>query len=230
MAVVPRPASTVVLMNECSKVYLTRRPVTMKFFGGYWVFPGGAIDKTDYLSHEEYIHCGDTQPAFHPAYYVAAARELFEEAGVLLVCNEAKEPLSLEQQKRNEYRQLLLSGEISFFEMLKKEKLHLFLDRFTFFGQLITPEESSIRFDTRFFLAKLPKGQSPQPDLHEVDDALWFSPEEALAENQKGNIPLGPPTILALKTIMDSEKGKPLMMPDLVSSQEWLLKNMPRKW
>jgi 8-oxo-dGTP pyrophosphatase MutT (NUDIX family) len=221
MAVIPRPASTVVLMNDLSQVYLTKRPSTMKFFGGYCVFPGGAVDKTDYEIDGHYIKYGNHDENFHPAYYVAAARELFEEAGILLVSSGDGSLFNFETAKLIEYRRLLLNGEMSFLNMLEQEGFHLQLENLTYFGHLITPEVNPIRFDTRFFLTQLPTGQFPNPDSNEIDDAIWFSPEEAICAHQNGDILLAPPTILALKTIMNYQKGGPLIMPDLATAKKW---------
>ncbi|MGG3560891.1 NUDIX domain-containing protein [Neobacillus rhizosphaerae] len=145
MAVIPRPASTVVLMKDLSKVYLTKRPTTMKFFGGYCVFPGGAVDKTDYEIDNKYTKYGNYDETFHPAYYVAAARELFEEVGILLVNSGDGAPFNFETDKLKEYRRLLLNGEMSFLNMLEQEGFHLQLENLTYFGHLITPD--LIQFD-----------------------------------------------------------------------------------
>ncbi|MGX6443223.1 NUDIX hydrolase [Neobacillus sp. K501] len=215
MAVTPRPASTVVLLDDKSRVYLTKRPKTMKFFGGFYVFPGGAVEKSDFEIDSGYIKIKEPMESFDSAYYVAAARELFEEVGILLNINDNGLSVPLEKEVEKEYRRQLIQGELSFIQLLKKEGLHLNLENLTYFGQLTTPERNPIRFETHFFLAKLPKGQYPSPDLTEIDEASWFTPEEAITAYQNGEISLGPPTILALTAISDHQKGKPLMMPDL---------------
>jgi 8-oxo-dGTP pyrophosphatase MutT (NUDIX family) len=209
MTGIPRPASTVVLMNHLSKVYLTKRPQTMKFFGGYYVFPGGAVDEDDYILGCRYQ---DLQIEFDPAYLVAAARELFEEVGVIL-CNE--HPVRFQLNTDEEYRRKLIAGELSFLQILQQENLTLSLKNLLYFGNLTTPKDKPIRFDTRFFLAHLPKGQTPKPDQNEIDEASWFSPQEALKVYRNGEILLGPPTILALETIDNYLKGLPLVMSDL---------------
>ncbi|MEH7308703.1 NUDIX hydrolase [Neobacillus drentensis] len=221
MTVIPRPASTIVLLDHSSRVYLTKRPKTMKFFGGFYVFPGGAVEKGDYALDFEYIKNGIRNESFDAAYYVAAARELFEEVGVLLGSTDDGSDLQLNKGTAIEYRRLLLDGEISFLQLLKQEGLHLNLDNITFFGHLVTPKEKPIRFDTRFFITQLPNGQYPNPDVNEVDEANWFSPQDALSAYQSGKISLAPPTIIALRTIMNSQNGTTLMMPDLQTAKKW---------
>lgn len=217
MAVIPRPASTVVLMDQSSRVYLTKRPVTMKFMGGFHVFPGGAVEKNDKVNNNDRIINGE-QNSLSLSYYVTAARELFEEVGVLLGKKEDGSAIQLLKVQANQYRQDLLNGDISFFEVLERERLYLDLHRLTYFGQIITPEEMPIRFDTRFFLAKLPKEQNPDPDRTEIDEAIWIKPEDALEANDNKQIKLAPPTIISLQTIINYQNGGELMMS--VTSEE----------
>lgn len=211
MTAIPRPASTVVLMDDHSRVYLTKRPDTMKFFGGYYVFPGGSVDEDDYILGNKYNSI--IQKTFDIAYLVAAARELFEEVGVIL-CKE-KSPVVFQYSTESEYRQKLINREISFLQILTQEKLSLNLEVLKDFGHLVTPKDKPIRFDTRFFLTRLPNGQKPKPDCYEIEEAAWMSPQEALEAYRNEQILLGPPTILALQTIKNYLDGDSLIMPEL---------------
>lgn len=215
MPAIPKPASTVVLMDELDRIYLTKRPETMKFLGGYFVFPGGAVDSGDRQHDSMFMNLGTCEETFSPAYYVAAARELFEEVGVFLGgAKDSTQPF-FKKRPDQEYRHLLVNGEMSLLDLLKVEGLYLNLMSLRYFGHFITPEQSPIRFDTRFFLAKLPAGQTPKPDKQEVADAFWASPEEALAAYKEKRIPLAPPTIASLHGISRYLKGEPLQMPSI---------------
>jgi len=214
LSAIPRPASTVVLMDHLSRVYLTKRPETMKFMGGFYVFPGGAVEQSDNVKDSNSIINGIGNKTFELAHYVAAARELFEEVGVLVCKKEDGSTDQLGEETEREYRRLLINGDLSFLQMLKKEGLQFELDSLAYIGQIITPNRSRIRFDTRFFLTKLPKGQTPKPDLYEISDTKWISPADALTAYQNGEISLAPPTIHTLKTIINYLKGAPLTMPE----------------
>ncbi|EKN67564.1 beta-lactamase domain-containing protein [Neobacillus bataviensis LMG 21833] len=214
MTAIPRPASTVVLMDQSSRVYLTKRPETMKFFGGYYVFPGGAVDQADGIQDCNGFINGIRNDTFELSHYVAAARELFEEVGILVCKKEDGSPVQLNEEIELEYRRLLIKGDISFLQLLKKEGLQFQLDHLTYFGQIITPTRSRIRFDTRFFLAQLPTGQAPKPDAREISETKWITPVDALTAFQNGEILLGPPTIHALKTIINHQYGGHLQMPE----------------
>ena len=214
MSAIPRPASTVVLMDQTSRVYMTKRPETMKFFAGYYVFPGGTVDRADSLLECNSFINGTHNDSFELAHYVAAARELFEEVGVMICKNEDGSQVLLDESKELEYRRLLINGDISFLEMLKQEGLQLQLDDLDYIGQIVTPNRSPIRFDTHFFLTKLPKGQSPKPDANEISEGKWMSPGDALTACDNGDILLGPPTVHTLKTIFNYLNGVPLKMPE----------------
>jgi 8-oxo-dGTP pyrophosphatase MutT (NUDIX family) len=69
------------------------------------------------------------------------------------------------------------------------------------FSRWITPEQVRIRFDTRFFLAPVPEGASPEPDGEETVDARWFTPQGALDAHGRGEILLVFPTIKHLEQL-----------------------------
>lgn len=214
MIVIPKPASTVILMDEQNRVYLTKRPKTMKFLGGFYVFPGGAVEDTDDGGSKQ-IKNGDLNNPFQIAYYVAAARELFEEVGILLCEEDDGSIVQWSLEKERNYRRLLIHGEISFLQILKQEGIYLNLNQLKYFGNLITPKGSPYRFDTNYFLSSLPLGQTPRPDNYEIDEAFWLTPEEAIAKFQKGELPMIKPTILVLQTIIHHLQGGPLMIPKM---------------
>ncbi|WP_209124548.1 NUDIX hydrolase [Alkalihalobacillus sp. BA299] len=214
MTVIPKPASTVILIDDISRVYLTKRPKTMKFLGGFYVFPGGTVEQADNIVENKYIMNCVPHDVFSGAHYVAAARELFEEVGVFLGTTSEGVPIQIPENTADEYRQLLINREISFLDILKYEGCLLDFEKLQYFGNRLTPKGSPFRFDTRFFLARLPKGQSPKPDSHEIADAFWITPEDALLSHQKGELSMVSPTVVSLRTLLDHQKGAPLMMPE----------------
>lgn len=196
-------------MDDESRIYLTKRPETMKFMGGFYVFPGGALENSDKFS-DRVILKNKMDHSFHHSHYIAAARELFEEVGVFLGGrDDGSEPL-FKKKSEQEYRRQLINGSLTLKDLLYLEDLHLYLDSMQYFGHMITPESSPIRFDTRFFLAHLPKGQNPQPDELEIDEAFWITPAEAIEAYQEKRILLAPVTIASLRGIYDYQQGKPL--------------------
>lgn len=217
----PKLASTVVLCRPDGKgkfeVFMTRRPVQMRFMGGFYVFPGGGLREGD-CSDKVLSRCrglspekakeilgGAMGPKLALAHWIAAIRELFEEVGILLCTGEDGADLDLGREglgkRLAEKREALARGRLDFAEFLESERLFCAASRLVYFSHRITPEVSPIRFDTRFFLARAPADQSPLIRSEEVTDALWLAPGEALAHAQEGSLPIMPPTTSQLKTL-----------------------------
>jgi 8-oxo-dGTP pyrophosphatase MutT (NUDIX family) len=181
---------------------------------GNYVYPGGTVDKGD--DNEEVLaHCitgpsEGTSDAGHPfanllGYRVAAIRELFEEAGVLLAYRTDETPFLLsndaERKRFFEYRKKLNAGELTMLELAVEEHLLLALDQLHYYTHWITPEANPVRFDTRFFAARHPSGQEASPDLKETTDGVWLAPRPALEANIRGTVPLSPPTLKTLEDV-----------------------------
>lgn len=210
MVAIPKPASTVVLVDEQYNVYLTQRPKTMKFLGGFYVFPGGGMDEADRLVGNELLTGEIQDDSLHKGHYITAARELFEEVGVLLGDRKDSTTFHLTESEKETYRKQILDGDITFGQLLKREHMTLSFESLQYFGHLVTPERFPIRFDTRFFLAKLPKGQSPVPNNGEVEEAFWISAEEGLQQYENKQLLLAPPTIVVLESIINFKNGEKL--------------------
>ena len=95
--------------------------------------------------------------------------------------------------------------------MLQNEGMKLDVKNLNYLGQIITPDFNPVRFDTRFFLAKLPKHQTPTPHPTEIDMASWFHPEEALRNYENKEMQIAPPTIHILKTLLTYAKSGELI-------------------
>jgi 8-oxo-dGTP pyrophosphatase MutT (NUDIX family) len=209
MSVAPaRPASTVVLLRPASpfEVFLVRRSDSIAFMGGAHVFPGGRLDAADHLGDIESVSAGaaaaaarmpDVPADVAVAHHVAALRELFEEAGVLLA-----HPLTaISTGQREAYRRELLAGAIAFGDIIRAEYVRLALDELAYFAHWVTPEIETRRFDTRFFIARAPEGQTPVHDEGETSHSEWFAPLAAIEQSRGGLISLPPPTWTTLSIL-----------------------------
>jgi 8-oxo-dGTP pyrophosphatase MutT (NUDIX family) len=217
--VLPRFASTVVLVRAgnhgAGEVLLTRRPEGMRFLGGFYVFPGGTVNASDYaaetlercrgLSAEQAkgILQAELMPSQALGHWVAAAREAFEEVGVLLCCPERAPSTATEQAKTRfeRARRGIVSKELGFGAFLQQEKLFCDLSRIVYFDHWITPAIYSIRFDTRFYIAALPPHQQALTRSEEVTHSLWIEPQEALARIDQHDFPILPPTTIVLQRL-----------------------------
>lgn len=155
------------------QLLMMRRPGGAEFAPGAWVFPGGSVHL------DEDAGLGDPVRG-------AAARELFEELGILL----ARRPDGRFARDREcaAVRERVAGG-VAFKAALDQLGLTPALDRLAYFSRWITPLPMKRRFDARFYVTKLPAGQREHPQAGEVVDWRWVTPEAALAELQ-----LVPPT------------------------------------
>jgi 8-oxo-dGTP pyrophosphatase MutT (NUDIX family) len=212
-----RPASTVILVRESEaekelQVYLLKRSGKSGFFPGNYVFPGGTLDpdEEDTIFWQDHLDLSGREliERFGPgltnedlmAYGVAAIRETLEEAGIFLAWKKMEGIGSSEIFCERPSPEAQVSG--WFREKVLQEGWRLSFSRLFPWSHWITPEAMPKRFDTRFFVASMPEGQHCKPDERETTHGLWISPRKALEANGKGEIPLSPPTLVTLHSLL----------------------------
>lgn len=196
------------------EVLLLRRNLRADFVGGAHVFPGGAVDPEDGGPRVERLCRGRTDDAASAtlgvgsgglAYWVAAVRECFEEAGLLLACSPDGEAVSFSDpgvaERFARHRAALNARERSFLGVCESEGLSLSVDALHYFAHWITPEGSPRRYDTRFFVAAAPEGQTPAHDAGETISDVWVRPADALERHRAAEMELILPTIRNLQAI-----------------------------
>jgi glyoxylase-like metal-dependent hydrolase (beta-lactamase superfamily II)/8-oxo-dGTP pyrophosphatase MutT (NUDIX family) len=205
----PRPAATVVLLRPGPggpEVLLTRRPSTMAFAADMHVFPGGAVDAGDAdprLVARSALAPGDARASLGGdigapealARYVAALRELFEEAGVLLA-----EPL-LDAATARSARERLLAGRSTMVDIAEGFDLRLRTDLLAPIGHWTTPPIMARRFDTRFFAAELPDGVEATFETDEIVGHRWEAPRAGLDAMAAGDLAMWVPTSATLQQL-----------------------------
>jgi len=193
------------------EVLMLQRSLRLAFMPGVHVFPGGAVDAAD-RSPALHALCAGLDDAAASralgiergglAYWIAAIREAFEEAGVLLAYDARGEIVSLTgatAERTRAHRQALDQGHDDFRDLVLSEGLRLAVDRLRYFGHWITPVGSPRRYDTRFFLATAPEGQEAQHDERETIAHVWVRPQEALELCARETINMRLPTIRTLE-------------------------------
>ncbi len=184
--VTPVGASTVLLLRDGAdglEVFMVVRHREIEFASGALVFPGGKVDPGDEESSLQGIG-GDLAPAAL-AFRVAAIRETFEEAGVLLARPRGAAALigaARLDRISGRHREALHDGEITMREIVEAEDIELACDLLIPFAHWVTPESQPRRFDTHFFLAAAPLEVAARHDGSESVDSLWIRPADALAE------------------------------------------------
>lgn len=137
---------------------------------------------------------------------VAAARETFEESGVLLGRNRDGSPISkeaLQTQRAKQVRHDLQDCEVAidWADWLFEEGFVLSLSELVFTSWWVTPPGNSRRFDTRFYLAALPEGQHAWHDGVEMTDSFWITPQSAATSAARGEFMIGLPTLQNLQAL-----------------------------
>ena len=218
-----RPAATVIIAREAPEatggfeIFMLRRTRGAAFAGGMFVFPGGRVDGDDHLHRYDPHRQGpsDFQAPQQAAlgaewrgFWVAGIRESFEEAGLLLAYTAEGELLAYDESNRERfhgYRSPLHAGQLSLYEICEQEKLKLAVDHIHFVNRFVTPFGRPRRFDTRFFLAEAPPGQTGVHDDRETVDSVWISPADAIVRNDAGEFDLMRVTRMQLEML--AERG-----------------------
>ena len=200
-----RPAATIIVVREAVEsyeIFMLKRTTKASFASGMYVFPGGRVDGDDHLQKYDAFRFGptqDQQPQVQAlgdewrGFWIAAIRETFEEAGLLLayrgedLISFANEEV---QNRFSAYRDPLHSGELSLLQLCENENLKLAVDQVHFYNRFVTPLGRPRRFDTRFFIASAPESQRPKHDELETVDSVWITPQEALQQHKDGEFDL----------------------------------------
>ena len=216
-----RPAATVIIAREAPavrggfEIFMLRRTRGAAFAGGMYVFPGGKVDGDDHLHKYDDHRQGpsDFQAPQQAAlgaewrgYWVAGIRESFEEAGLLLAYTAEGELLAYDDDNHDRfhaYRGPLHDGTLSLLEICEQEDLKLAVDHIHFVNRFVTPMGRPRRFDTRFFLAEAPPGQTGFHDEQETVDSIWISPLDAMARNDAGEFDLMRVTRIQLEMLAE---------------------------
>ncbi len=216
------------ISNSDFELFMVRRHAKSRFMPDRYVFPGGRLEEADAapqaLARLYGFELESSLPVFRDVagqgawaaelkltrpqqagLYIAAFRELFEEAGVLLAIEEASgQPLDLQadQNQADRFAALRLAmqeGQLDFIGMLAQEKLLLDFNSLVYFSHWITPLTEPYRFDTRFFLAQAPLNQVAESDHFETTDGLWLTPKTAQARYTAKDFNIAYPTLLHIE-------------------------------
>lgn len=234
-----RPAATVVMLRDGPgglEVFLLQRHGLSDVLGGAYVFPGGKVDAAD-AELDAHAHLDQPLQALHASLgeddlaprdaaglYVAALREAFEESGVLFA-----------QGTPDVARAAALLREGHTFDaMLAALALRLDTRSLLPWSRWITPRAPSVmnkRFDTRFFVAAMPPGQTARHDERETTRSAWLAPRAALHQYRDGHIELAPPQIMSLahlarhasvREVLDAARARrpPVIQPEPLQHED----------
>ncbi len=235
-----KDASTVIVLREAGdglETFLLCRHRQSGFMGGAHVFPGGKVDpsdkepswraRVDRPTEDITAQLGETNAEVGLGLLVAAVRETFEDAGVLLANTVADVDLPATRRR--------LHDGASFSELASDIDMKIDSLALTPYARWITPKMESHRFDTRFYIAVLPEGQRASHDGKETTSATWLRPAGAIEDMLAGRIKLAPPTVRTLDWLAQFDDAKsaisdalsrkpPLVRPRIVTGNDgWFL-------
>ena len=224
---VPLPAATVTLVRDAAhgpEVLMMQRNLKSGFVPGAHVFPGGALDDADDAAELHALCAGMSDEAASRAlgiasgglaYWAAAIRESFEEAGVLVAYDDGRRVIAFDRPDLEErfrlHRHALNAGERAFIDIMREEGLTLATDQLVYFSHWITPVTAPRRYDTRFFIAAAPPAQEPLHDNQETISHLWVRPAEALDRHRAKSFTMRLPTIRTLEELAAYDSVAALM-------------------
>jgi 8-oxo-dGTP pyrophosphatase MutT (NUDIX family) len=229
--VAARLAATVVLLRDTAdgpEVHLVKRAASMAFAGGRYAFPGGRVDPQDAgpgtawagPSPEQWAARFDCPVPDARALVAAAVRETFEETGVLLAGPSATAVTGATASADWEADRLSVEAhELPLGALLARRGLVLRTDLLAAWARWVTPVFEPRRYDTAFFVAALPAGQSAREVSGETEGTVWARPSKALADFEAGRVAMLPPTVATLlevaaydsaAAVLEAAAGRPL--------------------
>jgi len=214
----PRPAATIVLLRDGAgglEVLLMRRNRRAGFVPGAYVFPGGRVDRSDAdppavallegltsAQADTRLELPDAEPPAI-AYYLAALREAFEEAGILVGLGRdgSNPPTASGDAAMDALRRQVMDDRLSFAEAVERAGCRIDGNAIEYLAHWITPLPEPRRYDTRFFAAKVPDDAEAIVDEREMTEARWMTPITALSGVEDGSLPMVFPTIRTLEQL-----------------------------
>jgi glyoxylase-like metal-dependent hydrolase (beta-lactamase superfamily II)/8-oxo-dGTP pyrophosphatase MutT (NUDIX family) len=202
--VTPKDAAAMILLRNPHdpEVFWVKRSQNLAFMGGFHAFPGGQRDAED--ANVPVSNCDNADEA---AMRVCAAREIFEEAGVLI----ARGVERLTAQRIAQLRDEMHAERISFADILAQEGLTIDAAMLMDAPRWVTPPPAPKRFNTFFYAAWLPDCADGQQPTHvipgELESGEWNRPSEAYDQWRRGEVLLAPPVFVPIRELARGVEG-----------------------
>jgi 8-oxo-dGTP pyrophosphatase MutT (NUDIX family) len=185
----PRPSASVILVRDAAEgleTFMVRRHARSRVAASAFVFPGGTVRDDDYRIAAPGASFDRSDTGLSPddtaAYFTAATRELFEEAGVLLAWDAAGQLLEVSdanvqlQERLASARLALQARSLSLQQLLQEYTWQPAFEALVPFSHWVTPTILATRFDTRFFVAQMPARQEALHCTIETSEGIWLTP------------------------------------------------------
>jgi 8-oxo-dGTP pyrophosphatase MutT (NUDIX family) len=204
-----KPAATILLVRDepAFEVLMVKRHHQIDFASGALVFPGGKTHDGDHDPDWAGHATGwDAVAADERPLRIAAIREVYEEAGVLLA-RDAAGGVFHGDERCGPAREAVAKDERSFLGLVAELGVKIDLTALTTFARWITPAMMHKRFDTWFYLAEATSQQLAVCDGWETVDAEWIAPAEAIRLAAAGERTVIFPTRMNLQLLAEASGG-----------------------
>jgi len=218
-----RDAACVVLVRGQGRdleVYWVRRSDRVQFQPGFMAFPGGKVDAAD----AEFPVPGVSDD-FERAARVCAVREALEETGVLVAVETSPDAASIAAA-----REALLAGRATLAQVVREHGWRLAPESLVFAGRWQTPVFAPVRFDTLFFLSRLPSGQEPNVIPGELAEGEWVKPLAALDRYRHGERTFAAPILWTLIALAEGEEGLAERIAQGPARAAWPVRRVELQW
>ncbi len=235
-----RRAATVALLRDAPdglQVFLLRRHPNHVFGASAYVYPGGALDTADADLRLHARYGADCAAAARAAlgaddalaYWVAGARECFEEAGVLVGCDIGRPPSGADLAAA---RDDLNAGTLAWVDLAERLDLRFNTQQLQYFAHWTTPAGPPKRYSTRFFAARMPGSQKAIPDGLETTHGQWLRPQQALQRQRNGDIQLMHPTQATLELLAGFTDADTALsdLHNAAAPARWVRRRRPAGW
>lgn len=205
------------------EVFMVRRSEASHFVPNAYVFPGGTVDESDMSERALARARGIDEPALAAQFraeqsplspspigrptqreaaglLIAAVRELFEEAGVLLACDAAGNATNARA-----------GGRLDFLQTLERLDAYADTGALALFSHWITPPTLPRRYNAHFFVAPASADQSAVADAFETHDGIWIEPRRALRMLGAGELTMVYPTIKHVERLAKFDSADAVM-------------------
>lgn len=204
----PKPAATILLLRDQPRfeVLMVKRHHAIDFASGALVFPGGKTHAGDTDSGwAEHVRGWEHFDPIQRALRIAAIRESFEEAGILLA--DHADGRSCTTVCDLSVRKAVDTGERTFLDVVRELDVKLRLDALSVFARWITPTMMPKRFDTWFYAVQAPPEQVAACDGRETVDSEWIAPAEALELAATRQRTIIFPTLMNLRLLAEASSA-----------------------
>jgi len=206
--------------GDTLETFWVKRSDAVRYMPEFRAFPGGTADREDVALEVEGLEAGAQRTA-----RACAIREAFEETGVLLASSPVEPGAALERARTR-----LLAGTATFLDLAREHGWRFRADSLIAAGRWVSPPFAATRFETEFFLARVPGEQEPSVRPGELAEGEWIAPVRALQRWQAGGETFAAPILYTMIALAEGEEDLPRRMAEWPEASGKPVRRIELKW